>query len=55
MVAVTAGSKNDATGRAIGISERCPLPSLYAISISLNVLCIPLGLMALGARPGCFT
>ena len=55
VVAVAPGSENDATGRAIGISDRCPLPSLYAISITLNVLCVPLGLMALGARPGCFT
>ena len=48
-------SKNDAQGKAIGIAEECPLTSLYIISLALNAICIPLGLMALGSRPGCCT
>jgi hypothetical protein len=48
-------SKNDAAGHAIAMSEDCPLTSIYILALGLNALCIPLGLMALGSRPGCCT
>jgi MFS family permease len=32
----------------------CPLRKVVEISLLLNAACIPLGLMALGARPGCW-